>query len=336
MAEKKECHRSQREMSQNKMRYILKAIEESKDRQDWNLDQWIKFGQMDFNVVTLPLHGLTSNGQFAPYGGKLGVFRDDTMTPVSDKAVSENFSTLPYYETFKAPYAEMTSAGYKAFYSRGAYNGSCGRIMFRNPDQSKINDRGLPVEQIVSVESFFDSSGMTRLTCFTLEWVCVNGACRKLINGNGATKRTGNFKNRVISLASQANAVWESVVWEYQIKTQAEAIQLSLTDLHKISEKLYPVTSLNNDGAPNKRAESRRQTLESAVISQANLGNRPPTIADLYNGATYLNTYINGRDHSEDSQYDRVTGDDTLVTLTSQFMQAMVTGTQIETLIEKI
>lgn len=325
---------------------IRKSIAEN--RQNWGLDAWIKFASLEFGVKVVPLAGLwgeynkegkfESNGETVPYGAKYGLYRDDTRTPLSDKAVSNNDGwKVSYYDTFKSPFAQMTEAGYHPFYARGAYNGSQAKIFFTHPSHEGLTERGKHIYHIATVESCFDSSSKTHVTTFQVFEACENGLHRKeFTSAISGIKRTNTFESKLIGLPAQANQEFESFEMWYRGLMLAESIKVNFETQKKLAEVMYPVTSLNEDKTPNKRAETNRTKYLTHVAHSAQLGNRDVTVADLFHGATSLNTHEQGRLKDEDSTFDRVIKGSDEVSLTDQFMQAMINGATIDRALELV
>jgi len=267
---------------------------------DYDLNQCIANAKLDFGVKLFPLSGAIMEGEkvvgYAPYGGMYGVYREDNNMPLSEKTVTKGFSTISHYETFRPGFEQLSEAGYKPYQITSYNNGGQGRIWFYNPEKTQGLPGGHKRYFIVNESSFFDGGGKFKIEYYIMESVCSNlSIWRNVEYSSVASKRTSKFDQRVGSLLSQVNVVFESVVENWQWLNQLAQIKASHQIIKDFTLALHPDTGTNRDGSPNKSAENARNELAGCIFQQAELRNREVTFEDLLQGVTARTTHISPR-----------------------------------------
>lgn len=133
--------------------------------------------------------------------------------------------------------------------------------------------------------------GSMRLTCGTTATmvVCANTMAIALKNdgaGMAMLRHTSSLEQKVNVLAEsigEAIATGEKVRATYH---KAEALRMRSVDMSKVFDKLFPEASDDADKAARTRAENARIEASRAVSNPLN--NAGPTLATLWNAATYL------------------------------------------------
>lgn len=294
----------------------MKFQPDTSELNGYSLDQILASQALGFGVTLLPLGGIVYDGEgdtkrissMTPYG-MMGVFREDALMPLSQKAVSAGFKTTSHYDTFKGNHEILNEAGFRCYKASSlGTNGGHAKLWYYHSDRYSTRGEAFPRYMITTLDSHFDGGGISRAGFYTIEAICANLAVwRETRAVSAGTKRTINHDQRITNLLGQVHDVFIAVSEKWHVQDGWARAQANAEIVKEFCKSLHPVTSLNHDGTPNKAAANEREKLAGYILGQAALRERPVSFEDLLQGVIYRTTHISPRkSDNETRQLERI------------------------------
>lgn len=234
-------------------------------------------------------------------GSHYAIIRDDNGDQVGN--VGERYNPISYCEALESIYGEVLGLGGVPTRAIAFDNGAKGAIQFLLPDTWKVGDFDHKV--FTTVYNSLDGS-LPVMTGYTdVRIVCGNTFALGQADMTQKARHTINIALKLRRFADVLGVIKQTMTEQINTLEKLNQAVKSQNEVKAFIDSLFPVTSKNEDGTPNKTSQNKRVEL-SECISLETFGS--VTGYTLFNGVTRLvdHKWAMKRERDADEQWEYV------------------------------
>lgn len=263
----------------------------------------LESADLNFQTEVKPMRYQNHKGEYVDAPDTFAVIRTDTGHMLGD--VGKRYETVSYSDALREVFGAIVDNGGIPTRALGFRNGAAGSIQFTLPESYWVG--ASEQKSLVTLATSHDGTMGIKVGLTMITIVCGNTFARAMRDLGYSFKHTLNVRGKLSKVAEMMGIMRQESAEYVETLNRLDESLVDSPAVEAFTRLLFPVTSLNKDGSPNKASLKKREVLQGAInTSMLETGIEVPSLYTLFSGVTRM------VDHTLARQGDKKANDSAL------------------------